>query len=69
MDQFGQNFNGLLGWCSLTIGWVVPVPCPHQLGLGLHTVLFPFSLLLLLGQDTPFQKAFDEANQNVIADF
>ena len=42
----GPNFQWLLGWCLVTIGWVVPVPIFYQVGLGLHTVLFPGVLLL-----------------------
>ena len=41
MIQFEQNIQRLLGWCLVTIGWVVPVPIFYQVGLGLHTVLFP----------------------------
>ena len=41
MDQFEQNFQGLLGWSQVTFGWVVLLPSPHRVGLGLHLGLFP----------------------------
>ena len=46
MDWFGWNFQGLFGLCLVAIGWVVLVPSPHLLGLGLHPVLFPVVYLL-----------------------
>ena len=46
MDQFGQNFQGLFGGCLVAMGWVVPMPSPHPVGLGLHPVLFPVVYLL-----------------------
>ena len=66
MDIFWQNFLGLqLVW--LTYGWVVPVPSPHYVGLGLPPVLFP-GVYLLCGCWSS-RKAFDEPNNNVGAEF
>ena len=41
-----EKFSGAVWWVPKAIGWVVPVPNPHPVGLGLHTVLFPGVLLL-----------------------
>ena len=46
MDWFGWNFQGLVDWSWLTYGWVIPVPFPQQLGLGLHQALIPGVYLL-----------------------
>ena len=46
MDQFGQNFQGLFGWCPVAFWWVVSMPSPHPVGLGLIPVLFPVVYLL-----------------------
>ena len=35
MYQLGCNFQGLVGWLEVTFAWVVSLPSPYHVGLGL----------------------------------
>ena len=43
LNRFGQNFQCLVDWSGPTYWWVVPVPSPHPVELGLNPV-FPGDL-------------------------